>query len=369
MSYRREEPWGRRDKYRGYESGGRDSGSEGRRDRRRDERRDRRYEERRGGSSDDYGRRSYIDGGNTRQVKCYECGEPGHYKSQCPRLHRQGGEIVTMSRELEDSLASVGRMARQLLDQQRETEEARREAEEKKKREEDERIAKEEAVRIEMEKKQAKEEKEQKRQWATKKILAEQREEYEEKLAKIVRSGLKGVTIGGKKKKKEAVQAPSLGSEEDNEGEEEATPLKDKRKRRESTGAAVNSPPVEGTPKQEKLENVGTPGSARAKKGRGRPSRADTQAARMEKGQDPWEGVPMGDKYATEAAFRKAVRKTLGSFYPDTLKIMCMGAGLPFYGVNDAVDVLTELRVTYCYRRKVAGSTSGKGTNDEQMRG
>ncbi|GBG64009.1 hypothetical protein CBR_g40254 [Chara braunii] len=270
---------------------------------------------------------------------------------------------------MEDSLASVGRMGKQLLDRHRKTEDAQREAGEKKKCEEDKKAAKEEAARIEMEKKRAKRDKEQRRQWELKKILAEQREEYEEKLAQIVGSGMKGATIGGKKKKKEKAPAPSSGSEEDNEGEEEATPLKDKRKRRESTGAAANNSPVENTPKQEKPEDAATPGSARARKGRGRPSRADTQAARMEKGQDPWEGVPMGDKFATEAAFRKAVRKTLRSFYPDTLKMMCKGAGLPFYGVNDAVDVLAELWVTYCYKRKNAGSVSGKGTDDEQMRG
>ncbi|GBG66845.1 hypothetical protein CBR_g70722 [Chara braunii] len=260
-------------------------------------------------------------------------------------------------------------MAKQLLDQQRETEEAKREAEDKKKHEEDERAAKEEAARIEMERKRAKEENEQKRQWAIKKILAQQREEYEERLAQIMGSGLKGATIESKKKKKKVAPALSSGSGEDNEGEEETTPLKDKMKRRESTGATANSPPMENTPKQEKLDNARTPGSARARKGRGRPSRADTQAVRMEKGQDPWEGVPMGDKYATEAAFRKAFRKTLESFYPDTLKAMCKGVGLSFYGLNDAVDVLAELRVTYCYRKKDAGSTSSKGTEDEQMRG
>ncbi|GBG79089.1 hypothetical protein CBR_g28805 [Chara braunii] len=157
-------------------------------------------------------------------------------------------------------------MARQLLEQQKEAEEAKREAELKMKKDEEEKVAKEEAAKLAMEKKLAKEDKEKRRRWETKKLLAEQAEEFEMKLEKIIgiNRKLKGLTIGAKKKGK-ASATPSGGSEEgdvDEEEEEEATPLNDKRKKRDSTGAVKNSPPVETLKKQGKKERVETPASS-----------------------------------------------------------------------------------------------------------
>ncbi|GBG88748.1 hypothetical protein CBR_g48276 [Chara braunii] len=232
-----------------------------------------------------------------------------------------------------------------------------------------EKAAKGEEARFLMQKKLAKEEKEKKRDWEIRKLLVEQAAEYDKKLEKLVglTKKMKGVSIKGKKKAK-AGATPSSTSEESEEEEEDlTTPLKDKRKRRDSTGAAESSPPVETPKKLGKKEGVETPASQR-KKGRGRPSKLEAQMAILAKGEDPWEGVPTGEKYATEAAFRKAVRKTIASFYPETLKVMCKGAGLPFYGVNDAIDTLSELRITYCYRnKKSAGSTSAKSAEEEQI--
>ncbi|GBG78624.1 hypothetical protein CBR_g27850 [Chara braunii] len=264
-------------------------------------------------------------------------------------------------------------MARQLLEQQKEAEEAKREAELKMKKDEEEKAAKEEATKLAMDKKLAKEAKEKRRRWETKKLLAEQAEEFEMKLEKIIgiNRKLKGLTIGAKKKGK-ASATPSGGSEEgdvDEEEEEEATPLKDERKRRDSTGAVENSPPVETPKKQGKKEREETPASQK-RKTRGRPTKAESQAAHVAKGEDPWEGVLMGEKYAIEAAYRKAVRKTISSFYPETLQAMCKGAGLPFYDVNDAVDTLSKLRVAYCYRgKKPSSSTSSKPGEEDQIRG
>ncbi|GBG81942.1 hypothetical protein CBR_g34125 [Chara braunii] len=161
---------------------------------------------------------------------------------------------------------------------------------------------------------------------------------------------MKGVTIGAKQKEKAIETPPSSDDDaEEDEAEEEATPLKGKRKRRDSTGAVENSPPVETSKKQGRKESVETPASQK-RKGRGRPTKAEAQATRMAKGEDPWEGVPMGEKFATETAYRKAVRKAIGAFYSETLKAMCKGVGLPFYGVNDVIDTLSELRVRYCFR-------------------
>ncbi|GBG69490.1 hypothetical protein CBR_g4183 [Chara braunii] len=262
-------------------------------------------------------------------------------------------------------------MAKQLLDKQREAEEANQAAEAKARKEEEEKAAKEEETRIALEKKLAKEDKEKKRQWELKKILAKQAEEYELKLAKLVglSEKMKGITIGKKKKGKVIETPPSSDEEaEEDETEEEATPLKDKRKRQDSTGAVQNSPPVETPKKQGRKEGVEIPASQK-RKGRGRPTKADAQTTRIAKGEDPWEGVPMGEKFATKAAYRKAVRKTIGSFYPETLKAMCKGAGLPFYGVNDAIDTLSELRVTYCYRgKKSESSRSSRPVDEEQIR-
>ncbi|GBG88694.1 hypothetical protein CBR_g48223 [Chara braunii] len=366
MGSRRSESWGRHERMRGYESGGWES-RDGRHERRRE--RERRYDDRRGSSAEDFGRRSE----GVRQVKCYECGEFGHYKSHCPRSQGRyggGGGALTVSRELEESLSYVGRMAKQLLEQQKEAEEAKREAEKKLKKEEEEKAAKEEEVRIAMAKKQAKEDKEKRRRWELKKLLAEQREEHKEKFEKIVGLSrkLKGVSIETKKKDK-VKEMPSSSSEQDDEDVEEATPLKDKRKRRDSTGAVENSPPVETPKKLGKKKEVETPVSQK-RKGRGRPTKADSQAAQLARGVDPWEGVPIGEKYATEVGYRKAVRKTIASSYPETLKEMCKGASLPFYGVNDAVDTLLELRVTYCFGdKKSQGSTSSKQGEEDQIKG
>ncbi|GBG64783.1 hypothetical protein CBR_g46739 [Chara braunii] len=366
MGSRRSESWGRYDKGRGYDSEGWESG-DGQSERGRD--RERRYDGRRGNSAEEYGRR----GDNLRHVKYYEWGEVGHYKSQCPRLQvRQGssGGTVTLSRDLEDSLNAMGRMAMQLLEQQKQAEDAKREAEARKAREEAAKAAKEEEAKAAMAKKLEKETKEKRHQWEIRKLLAEQAAEYEAKLEKMVglTKKMKGVPIG-KKKAKVGATPPSSSDESDEEVEDSATPLKDKRKRRDSTGAAENSPPVETPKKLGKMKGAETPASQK-KKGRGRPTKAKSQVAWLAKGEDPWEGVPTGEKYATEAAFRKAVRKTIGAFYPETLKEMCRGAGLPFYGVNDAIDTLSELRVTYCYRhKKSARSTSTKSTDEEQIGG
>ncbi|GBG86903.1 hypothetical protein CBR_g44359 [Chara braunii] len=247
-----------------------DSGDE-RRERGRDYRREWRADERRGGSADSYERKGFGEGGG-RQVRCYECNELGYYKSQCPRLQvrTSGGLLggtVALSKELEESLSVVGRMAKQLIDQQKVVEDAKGEAEEKLKKEAEEKAAKEEAARVEMAKKKAKEDKEQRRKWEIKKLLAEQREEYETKLEKIIRRGIKGVTIDKKKKSEDPQQQPSSSSESD-EDEDEQTPLKDKKKRRDSTGDVANSPPVETPSKQGKHEELGTPSSMK-KKGRG----------------------------------------------------------------------------------------------------
>ncbi|GBG70970.1 hypothetical protein CBR_g8270 [Chara braunii] len=364
MGSKRSESWGRYDRYRENDGRGWDTEDE-RRERGREP--ERRHDERRGFSADGRGE-------GPRPVKCYECGELGHYKSQCPRLQGRfggGGGILNLSREIEESLSAVGKMAKQVLDKQREVEAGKQEAEAKLKKEEEEKAKREEEARVALEKKQAKEEKEKKKNWELRKLLAKQAEEYELKMEKLVglSKKLKGVTIGTKERGKMKKVSSSSEDADDDEAEEEATPLKDKRKRRDPTGGAVNSPPVETPKKHGKQEGVDTPTSQR-RKGRGRPSKADAQAARMEKGEDPWEGVPMGEKFATEAAYRKVVRRAIGSFYPETLKLMCKGAGLPFYGVNDAIDTLTELRVTNCYRGKKAPSqSSSRTTEDEQIRG
>ncbi|GBG71369.1 hypothetical protein CBR_g8788 [Chara braunii] len=361
MGSRRDEPRGRYERYRGYDSGGWDSGDD-RRDRGRE--RERRADYRRGSSAEEYGRRS---------VKCYECREIGHYRSQCPRLQgRSGigggsGGTVMFSQELENSLSSVGRMARQLLDQQAAAEEAEREAEAKKKKEEEEKAAKEEEAKTALARKLEKEVEEKRRQWEIKKLLVQQREEYEEKLEKPVglNRKMKGITIGARKKK--CNEMPPSTSDEDEVAEEveEVMPLKDKRKCRDSTGVVESSPPVETPTKMGKLVEAGTPASQK-RKGRGTPTKADSQVARLAKGENPWEGVPLADKYATESAYRKVVRRTIASFYPETLKAMCKGAELPFHGVNDAVDILFELRVTYCYRgKKPSGSSSDKPGEEE----
>ncbi|GBG65141.1 hypothetical protein CBR_g49503 [Chara braunii] len=313
------------DRYGSRDMSGWESGGDERRDRGREESRERRPSDRRGGSADNFDRRGYDEGG-VRQVRCYESNEMGHYKSQCPRLQgrfRSGGQggTVALSKELKDSLSAVGMMAKHLLDKQKEAEEAKREAEEKRKREEEEKAAKEEATRVEMAKKKAKEEKEQKRKWELKKLLAEQREEYEAKLEKIVRRGIRGVTI---RKKETAVAAQTPSCSEDEEDEVEGTPMPDKRKRRDSTGEVENSPPVVTPLKLGKKEELSTPSTK--KKGRGRPTKAEAQAGRMARGEDPGEGVPMGEKFPSESAYRKAVRKALGSFYPETLQLMCKGA-------------------------------------------
>ncbi|GBG84122.1 hypothetical protein CBR_g37997 [Chara braunii] len=248
-------------------------------------------------------------------------------------------------------------------------EDAKREAEARKAKEETEKAAKEEEAKHALQKKLEKEEKERKRQWEIRKLLAEQAAEYDSKLDKLVTLSkkMRGVSIGDKKKGK--ATTPPSSDESEEEAEEVITPLNDKRKRRDSTGAVENSPPVETPKKLGRKEGTETPGSQK-KKGRGRPTKAESQVARLAKGEDPWEGVPTGEKYATEAAYRKAVRKTIGSFYLDTLKTMCKGVGLPFYGVNDAIDTLSELRVTYCYRgKKLSGSTSKKSTEEEQIGG
>ncbi|GBG71607.1 hypothetical protein CBR_g9023 [Chara braunii] len=355
---------GRYDKGRGYDSGGWDSGDD-RRERGID--RGQRYDGRRGYSAKDYGRKS------DRQVKCYECGEIGHYKSRCPKPQaHQGssGGTVSLSRDLENSLSAMGRMAKQLLEQQKQADDAKREAEVRKAQEEAEKAATEEEARVAMAKKLQKKDKEKRRQWEIRKLLAQQTAEFEAKLEKMMglTKKMKVVSIG--KKKEEVGATPPLSSAESEEEEEElATPLKDKQKWRDSTGAVENSPPVKTPKKHGKMEDVGTPVSQK-KKGRGRPAKAESQVARLVTGEDPWEGVPTREKYATEAAFRKAVRKTIGSFYPETLKVMCRGAGLPFYGVNDAIDALAKLRVTYCYRpKKSARSTSTKSTDEEQIGG
>ncbi|GBG74377.1 hypothetical protein CBR_g18788 [Chara braunii] len=216
-------------------------------------------------------------------------------------------------------------MAKQLLEKQKEVEDARREAEEKMKKGAEEKAAREEAARVELEKKKAKEEKIQKRSWELKKLLAEQREMYETKLEKIVRRGIKGVNIG---KKETAAAAQVQSSSEDEDEEAVLTPLVDKRKRRDSTENVENSPPAETPSKLGKKEDTSTPTSSK-RKGRGRPTKAEAQANRMARGDDPWEGVPTGDKFVTESAFRKAVQKTLGSLYPETLQLMCKGAMNP----------------------------------------
>ncbi|GBG70959.1 hypothetical protein CBR_g8259 [Chara braunii] len=262
-------------------------------------------------------------------------------------------------------------MVRQRLDQQKAVEEAKREAEEKRKKVEEEKAAKEEEAKAAMARKLEKEEEEKRRQWEIKKLLVQQREEYEVKLAKLVdlNRNMKEITIGARKKK--SSETSSSTSEEDEEEAEEVTPLKDKRKRHDSTSVVESSPPVETPKKLGKLEEAGTPANQK-RRGRGRPTKVDAQAARLAKGEDPWEGVPMGDKYATESVYRKAVRKAIASFYPETLnlKAICKGVGLSFHGINDAVDTLSELRVTYCYRgKKSSGSTSSKPGEEEQIRG
>ncbi|GBG87887.1 hypothetical protein CBR_g46187 [Chara braunii] len=253
MGSRRSESWGRHDRYREHDGRGWDNG-EDRRERRREY--ERRHDEGRGFSAD--GRSE-----GPRPVKCYECGEVGHYKSLCPRLHGRDGKsggTLSLSRELEESLSSVGKMAKELLDQQREAKAVRREAEARLKKEEEEKAQKEEEARVAL----AKEEKERKRNWELRKILAEQAEEYRLKVEKLVGLSrkLKGVSIGAKTKGKAAAKTPSSSEDtEDDENEEEATPLKDKRKRRESTRVAVNSPSVETPKKQGKQEGVDTPTS------------------------------------------------------------------------------------------------------------
>ncbi|GBG90636.1 hypothetical protein CBR_g50982 [Chara braunii] len=369
MGSRRFDSRKRRDRYGGYDTSGWESGGDERRDRSREEYRERRPSDKRGGSADSYDRRGYGEAG-ARQVRCYECKELGHYKSQCPRLQGRPGNggqggMVFLSKELEDSLSVVGRMAKQLLEKQKEVKDAKREAEEKRKKEEEEKAAKEAAARVELEKKKVKEEKIQKRKWEIKTSLAEQREMYETKLEKIVRSGIKRVSIG---KKETAVAAQTSSSSEDEDEEVVVTPLVDKRKRRDSTGDVENNPPTETPSKLGKKEDTSTPTSSK-RKGRGRPTKTEAQPNRMARGEDPWEGVPMGEKFSTESAYKKAVRKTLGSFYPKTLQLMCKGAAIPFYGVNDAVDILAELRVTFCFRGKAApGSTSSK-EDEIQIRG
>ncbi|GBG62298.1 hypothetical protein CBR_g29908 [Chara braunii] len=312
MRSRRSESWGRHERRMGYESGGWDSGDD-RRDRGRE--RGRRYDDRRGSSTEDYGRRN--DGG--RQVKCYECGEYGRYKSQCPRLQgRLTGGTISLSRDLEESLSSVGRMTRQLLEQQREAEEVKREAEKMNKKEAEEREAREEEARVTLQKKLAKEEKEKKRSWELKKLLVEQREEYEAKLDKVVGLSrkMKGVSIGSKKKEKANV-TPVMSSKDEEETEEEAMPLKDKRKRKNSTGEVENSPPVETPKKMGKNVEVETL-TGQKRKGRGRPTKAEAQATRVMKGEDPWEGVPVGEKFATEAAYRRRSGKPSDLLSGDT---------------------------------------------------
>ncbi|GBG92709.1 hypothetical protein CBR_g56848, partial [Chara braunii] len=229
--------------------------------------------------------------------------------------------------------------------------------EEKKKKEDDEKATKEEEARVELARKKTKEDEDAERKWELKMLLAEQREEYEkkrekekieyekklEKMERLVRK-MDMNPEGKRKGKQRVVEVVSSGGEEA-EASDLETPLRDKRKRRDSTRAVENSPPVDTPLKVGRCEGPGdeqvTPASTSRRKGRGRPTKAEVEAKRILNGDDPWEGVPAGDKYKTEESYQKAISKALSTFYPETLKAMCRGADILFRNTKEAIDDLT----------------------------
>ncbi|GBG86391.1 hypothetical protein CBR_g41387 [Chara braunii] len=292
----------------------------------------------------------------------------------------EGGVVGMKDMEEADNLSDVTSAVKlaTIRANVRAIENEKRLKEEKKKREDEQKAAKKEEARVEVARKKEKEDEDAKRKWELKMLLAEQREEcekkrqqekieYEKKLEKMERLVRKiDLNPEGKRKGKQQVVEMRSSDDEEAEASDPETPLRDKRKRRDSTGAMENSPPVDTPLKVGRCEGPEdeqvTPASTSRRKGRGRSTKAEVQAKRILNGNDPWEGVPACSKYKAEESYRKVVSKALSTFYPETLKAMCRGAGVLYLSTKDAIDDLTETRVMYWVRGRRILGTSGPDT-------
>ncbi|GBG73352.1 hypothetical protein CBR_g13071 [Chara braunii] len=336
--------------------------------------------------------------GQRQTVRCFNCGQSGHYARECP-MRRQGGGFyqggggeggggggfgmgnalggrpsngvratapavqaatptVALSKELEESFGAMTTFFKLSLDEKNKVEAAKKEEEDRRKEEgarrkqlELEKIEKEDAKRIEQEKKQDKAKKEVDRLWDIRKMFGEQRVFLRKEVKKAVNEEITDMVKSGGKKltgdDDEWEEWPE-DEEEDHEAEEEDHMNRRRKRAPTQQGGTESSPPVETPPKSARGGTSRQPVFAVVspvepeRKTRGRPKRKETQSLIL----DPWAGAFCSVDFNSKISYKVAIVRYLGNKVCPELKMMYRKEGIEWRARKDeAVEELAELRV------------------------